>query len=103
MVNKYSEDKLGIKITVGSVKVSPFPGSARVQDLTIHNPEGFKKTDHLMNVKDAVINISTCTALCSFGKNIVIEHVAVDQVNCQIESKLEKHGFIPKPMTNDKR
>ena len=75
---------LGVKTTVDSVSLGLLSGQARVNDLAIANPEGFK-TPHLMKAGRIEVGVNTGSLL---GDTIQVDKFEIDGLDLNLEQKV---------------
>ena len=75
---------LGVKTTVDSVSLGLLSGQARVNDLAIANPEGFK-TPHLMQADRIDVAVKTGSLL---GDTIQVDKFEIDGLDLNLEQKV---------------
>jgi len=74
---------LGVKTTVDSVSLGLLSGQARINDLAIANPEGFK-TPHLMKAGRIDVGVNTSSLL---GDTIQVGKFEIDGLDLNMEQK----------------
>ena len=75
---------LGVKTTVDSVNLGLLSGQAKVNGLTIGNPEGFK-TPHLMKAGRIEVAVKTGSIL---GDTIQVDKFEIDGLDLNLEQKI---------------
>jgi len=75
---------LGVKTTVSSVSLGLLSGQAKVNDLAIANPEGFK-TPHLMKAGRIEVAVNTGSIL---GDTVQVDKFEIDGLDLNLEQKV---------------
>lgn len=75
---------LGVDVDVGTAKISLCRGCVNLANVIVHNPEGYK-TPYLLSVGRIVVDLDMWKLIKSFGKQIVIEALILQEVDVIFE------------------
>eukprot|EP00930_Biecheleria_cincta_P001383 TRINITY_DN102524_c0_g1_i1.p1 TRINITY_DN102524_c0_g1~~TRINITY_DN102524_c0_g1_i1.p1 ORF type:complete len:414 (-),score=58.64 TRINITY_DN102524_c0_g1_i1:487-1728(-) len=79
---------LGVKLSVGDVRMDALRGTVEILDLVVANPNGYY-SEYLLRADRIFVDINTQILVESFGSIVDVEEVIIEGVDIIVEKKLQ--------------